>query len=161
MNDALGMDVRGMPITAFFDPASRDSLSEAVRDLLTSPALVEIDLTARRSFGRKPIRARMLLLPMSDAQGQISRIVGCLDIQGGLGKTPRRFQVSAMRRTEVTGEAPQANLAKDISAPRPITQTSVPSYEFAEGATPFRSSRRQSRKQGGHKGLRLVVDNAP
>lgn len=159
MNDALGMDVRGMPISTFFDPASREALAEAVRDVLTSPARIEIDLSARRSLGRKAIRARMLLLPMSDAEGAVTRIVGCLDIQGGLGKTPRRFQVCSLRRSEITGTAPAPIMPKQVFKPKAIPKTPAPQYEFAESAAPFRSSRGND-VQDARKGLRLVVDNA-
>lgn len=166
MNEALGMDVRGMPITAFFDPASREALCEAVRDVLTSPAIVEVDLSARRSFGRKPIRARMLLLPMSDAEGGITRVVGCLDIQGGLGKTPRRFQVCALRRTAVFGDEPISTAPQQLFKPRPNEAVPRPEYAFAENKVAFRSARTASEPMDRpaprteRNGLRLVVDNA-
>lgn len=162
MNEALGMDVRGMPITAFFDPASREVLSEATRDALASPALIEIDLTARRSFGRKPIRARMMLLPMSDAEGNITRLVGCLDFEGGLGKTPRRFQIASVRRTALSGTAPQANPARKLfdHSVEEINAPQQPSYAFAEAPTSFRSQRRAATQDAPKTGgLRLVVCN--
>lgn len=167
MNDALGMDVRGMPITAFFDPASRDALGEATRDLFASPAMVILELSARRSFGRKPIRARLLLLPMSDGEGNISRLVGCLDIAGGLGKAPRRFEVTSLRRSELSGNAPQARPAHNPFTPREAAPT-TPGYAFAEAPMTFRSSRRadtsaqeqpQEKSLISRGGLRLVVSN--
>lgn len=166
LNDALGMDVRGMPITAFFDPDSRDALSEATRDLFSSPAMVVIELEARRSFGRKPIRARMLLLPMSDAEGQITRLVGCLDIAGGLGKAPRRFEVTSLRRADLSGTAPNAVPARVPFQPMREERSSepeitpIPSYAFAEAAIEFQSSRRSSKEIPSKKhSLRLVVCN--
>ncbi len=162
MSEALGMDVRGMPITAFIDPESRDALSEATRDMLASPALVEIELTARRGFGRKPVHARMLLLPMSDAEGDVTRIVGCLDIDGGLGKTPRRFQIAGMRRVQLEGEAPlpAANRKLFAQNQKPDRYTNQPQYEFAEMPSEFRSQRRDPKPAVPAKtNLRLVVSN--
>ncbi|MGB7318548.1 MAG: PAS domain-containing protein [Planktotalea sp.] len=155
MSEALGMDVRGMPITAFFDPASRDVLAEATRDLLGSPAMVTIDLSARRRFSLSPIRARMLLLPMSDASGQVTRLVGCLDIEGGLDKTPRRFQITSLSRKEISGDAPTP------SAPFvPLAPKTEPSYAFAEAPHSFRSKRAaKSTSSIKNNSLRLVVNN--
>jgi hypothetical protein len=159
MNDALGMDVRGMPITAFFDPMSRDMLSDATRDLFASPAMLIVDLFAPRRFGRKPIRARMLLLPMSDALGQITRLVGCLDIVDGLGKAPRRFQIKSISRTELSGEAPKASIALVPFASSEVEVTQ-PAYAFAETQTTFRSKRRAPQQaKPKASGLRLVVCN--
>lgn len=141
LNETLGMDVRGMPITALFDPTARDCIAEATRDLFTGPAMVVLELRARTGFHRNPLRARMVLLPMSDAQGNIALIIGCLDIQGGLGKTPRRFKITSMRRTDVTGESPVAiaetPLYPTVSRSEAMTET----YAFAEEATVFRSKR--------------------
>ncbi len=158
LNDTLGMDVRGMPITALFDPIARDTVAEAVSELFALPAQLVLDLTSRRSFHRKAQRARMLLLPMSDAEGQVTRIVGCLDIEGPLSKTPRRFKVSALRQTQIMGEAPNIIPLDPPYIPAPHD---LPSYAFAEEPISFRSKRSETSNAPVSKGgLRLVVDNA-
>ncbi len=165
MNDALGMDVRGMPITAFFDPMSRDSLSEATRDLFTSPAMVTIELSARRGFGRKPLRARMVLLPLSDEQGHVTRLVGCLDVLGGLDKAPRRFKITSIHRTEISGEEPIPTGPHVPFSPK-VIEKPAREFAFCEAPVSFRSKRRapsqeaKTTEQAARSGLRLVVSNA-
>jgi len=157
LNDVLGMDVRGMPISALFDPASRDALGEATRDLFSSPAMAVFELTARRGFNLHPMKARLLLLPMSDADGQVSRLVGCLDIAGGLGNTPRRFKIASMRRTDIKGEPPQpTRMDTELKKPEAVT-----SYAFAETPAPFQHLDAAVKEPVVllHK-LRLVVDNS-
>lgn len=161
LNDALGMEVRGMPITALFDPCARGTLAEATREVFEAPSMAVLELCARRSFNRKPLRARMLLLPMSDSYGKVSRLVGCLDIQGGLGKTPRRFQISEMRHSTLAGVPPVASVEDVMPTPivRPVAP--IPSYAFAEDAVAFnRKSDKVPKTTTKRNGLRLVVNNA-
>lgn len=160
LNEALGMDVRGMPITALFDPASRDSLAEATRDAFASPAMVVLELSARRGFNRKPLRARFLLLPMSDADGNVSRLVGCLDIEGGSAKKPCRFQIKAMRSTNISGDAPMVQPVETPIMPTFKAENAAPSYAFAEDASVFQSRRSKTDDTPLNRAaLRLVVSN--
>ena len=164
LNDTLGMDVRGMPITALFDPMARDTVAEAINDLFGGPSMVVLDLTSRRGFQRKASHARMLLLPMSDAAGNITRVVGCLDIEGELPKTPCRFKVSSLRQTEVTGEAPKAVQIETPFEPTMPTPETTRSFAFAENTVPFHQKRhddvsRNVNELEGRANLRLVVDN--
>lgn len=156
MNDILGMDVRGMPITSFFDPDSREALADAMQEVFANPAMVVLELTARVGMARKVVHARMLLLPMSDTEGQVSRIVGCLDLPKGLSRTPRRFEITSIRSSNLTGDPIRASLPQEqeFKAPAP-----APSYAFAETPSEFRSSRRPEQTQEKPKGLRLVVCN--
>ena len=160
LNNTLGMDVRGMPLTALFEPTVRDSIAEATRDLFASPAIVVLELNARCGFSRRPVRARLLLLPMSDTDGNIAPIVGCLDIKGGIGKSPRRFKVSSIRRTDVTGDAPQPTQVEPLYSTAMQRKQLTETYSFAEN-TPIFKSKRQSEKppEVSRGSLRLVVSN--
>jgi len=160
LNDTLGMDVRGMPLTAVFEPTARDSVAEATRDLFASPAMVVLELNARCGFSRRGVRARLLLLPMSDTDGNIARIVGCLDIKGGVGKSPRRFKVSSIRPTDVIGDAPQPTQVEPLYSTALQREQLTETYSFSEN-TPIFKSKRQSEKppEVSHGGLRLVVSN--
>ena len=165
LNDTLGMDVRGMPITALFDPIARDTVSEAINDLFVAPSMVVLDLTARHGFPRKSIHARMVLLPLSDAAGNITRAVGCLDIKGEISKTPLRFKVSSVRHTELTGDAPLAHPVETATFSQALAdRQSEPSFAFAEGVTEFRPKRHDDavdsvKTSAGPSKLRLIVDN--
>ena len=120
--DLLGMEVRGMPLTAFFQPEARRALAECLVQVCNAPATARLSFQAETGIGKPPLEARLLLLPMRGESGEISRVLGCLDSSGSIGRTPRRFTVTARQMTEVTGEegalcfTPQAVTPKTAGA---------------------------------------------
>lgn len=115
LHDLIGLDVRGMPLSTLFDPASRKRLSDGVEAVFTTPVILEMWLEAERGLGRPHLEGRMLLLPLSDAQGQTSLALGCLAMAGGMGRAPRRFaMMGLMREALVVG--PVANAATTFTA---------------------------------------------
>lgn len=94
LNDLMGMEVRGMPLTAFFTPEARKQVNEALEEVFDAPAIARLTLAGERGIGRPPIDARLLLLPLKSDFGDVSRALGCLVTLGPVGRTPRRFEVS-------------------------------------------------------------------
>lgn len=107
LGDLLGMDVRGMPITSFIDPDSRDMLGTACRRLFDGPEKLVLDLHSPVQLGQRALQGRMALLPMSDGLGQITRVVGCLETRGREGRWPRRFGITHLRTVALDGAAPE------------------------------------------------------
>lgn len=97
----MGMEVRGMPLSALITPDSRDALAEALRSVFEGPAIAEITLDASRSIGRPALSGRMLILPLRGEDGRIDRALGCLAADGVIGRTPRRFDIVMTRLTTV------------------------------------------------------------
>lgn len=98
LNDLMGMEVRGMPLTALFTPEARKRIADATEAVFQTPAVAEIVLSAESGIGKPPMSARLLLLPLKSDMGDITRILGCLVAEGqGIGRTPRRFVVDAVR----------------------------------------------------------------
>jgi hypothetical protein len=102
MNALMGMEVRGMPIRAFFDLLERRRLMELVETVFTGPALLELDLISENQSGA-PLTGKMLILPMRDHAGQVTKALGCLVTTGAIGATPRRFRI---RREVLTAIEP-------------------------------------------------------
>jgi hypothetical protein len=94
MSDLLGMDVRGMPLTAILDPVARARMSEALGALFRAEHILDIWMEAERGIGRPALMARMLLLPLIGDHGEPDLILGCLCTKGDIGRTPRRFKIS-------------------------------------------------------------------
>jgi len=134
LHDMLQFDPRGMSFGAFFSEGSRDTVLELVDAALTLPAIVRIPLHSPRGFGRKPLRAEALLLPLRDAQGGLTRIMGVI-----VPETPLRMKSHSW----------------DIDPKREL------SCETLEGAFPDRRAgpRSTRTKDVSPTGLRLVVDN--
>lgn len=98
LHDLIGLDVRGMPLSTLFDPASRKRLSDGVEAVFTSPAILEMWLEAECGLGRPHLEGRMLLLPLGDTQGHTTLALGCLAMAGGMGRAPRRFAMMGLMR---------------------------------------------------------------
>lgn len=140
INDLMGMEVRGMPLSALFDPGARARLAEVLEKVLTTRTVVELDLEADRGIGRPALRARLLLLPLKGAAGEADLILGCLASDGQIGRAPRRFVIArALESVPDAGSPTQMQggklelATKPSFAPRPSPDALV---EFAEPVAP-------------------------
>ena len=108
INELLGMDVRGMPLSALIDPASRARIAEAVDALFAGPAILTLGLEAERALGRPALEGRLILLPLLSARGPCDLALGCLATHGAIGRAPRRFAVAHLQ-SEPLAAAPAAD----------------------------------------------------
>jgi hypothetical protein len=112
----MGMEVRGMPLSALIVPDARDQMGAALAEVFDGPAIAELILDAPRSLGRPPLSGRMLILPLTSDTGEIDRALGCLSAEGVIGRTPRRFDITMTRLTRLG-----AGAARDKAAPAAFT----------------------------------------
>lgn len=104
LNDLMGMEVRGMPVTSLFTGDSRTKLTDTLEHLFEEPAKVLLRLTGEHAAGRGKISGEMLLLPLRSDLGDISRAIGCLVSDGRIGgKSPLRFNISGAEITPLSG----------------------------------------------------------
>ncbi|MDV7141704.1 PAS domain-containing protein [Tropicimonas sp. TH_r6] len=165
LNELMGMEVRGMPLTSFFLPESRKRVGTALEQSFRQPAKVRLALAGDRGIGKPPLDAGLLLLPLRSDGGEISRVLGCLATLGPIGRTPRRFDVRSTSVTPILGleeldsddrldadwtartvaDAPDHPVLQDVSG-------------FAEPVRDFRPSpHRPERTETPH--LRVVTDD--
>lgn len=139
LTDLMGMEVRGMPVTTFFTAAARAQVGEALEEVCTGPAKAELLLTAETGFGKPPLEARLLLLPLKSDLGDISRILGCLVTVGDIGRAPRRFDVAEvtmrplLKDGAVRDEGP---IAPVRHRPEPVGLSEAPA-RFEPGPAPY------------------------
>ncbi|MFV0333315.1 MAG: PAS domain-containing protein [Tropicimonas sp.] len=141
LNDLMGMEVRGLPLSSIFLPGARERMRGALQQVFDSPAKAWITLSADRGIGKPPLDACLLLLPMRSDDGQVSLALGCLATLGAPGRRPRRFDV---RSTSVTSirldgsiEVPETAPDRWPDGPRsPVAEVAG----FAEAARSFRPS---------------------
>lgn len=123
LNDLMAMDVRGMPLSALFDPAARTRLAAELEQLFAAPSVLEIWLEAERGVGRPALSARMLLLPVIGSGGEPGLALGCLVAEGSLGRAPRRFAIAGMVRELIAQPAlrvmPETELVAEPLQPAP------------------------------------------
>jgi len=129
VNEMAGMEVRGMPITAFFTPDARKQMSAALEHMFEAPAIVEIEMQTEGSRLRGRREARMLLLPLRSDLGDVSRALGVFVSEGNPNKTSQRFAITSIemravaKNTDDTEFKAKSRDAGDVNKPNP---------EFAE-----------------------------
>ncbi len=128
LSDLLGMEVRGMPVSAFIAPSHRDELAGLLVDVFERPATLQIELVSPGHMGKPALTGTLVMLPLRSDLGDISRALGCLVTQGPIGRAPRRFEIAAHKITPL-----------DLSPVAGLMQTAgvEPPAGMAESARPF------------------------
>ncbi len=152
----MGMDLRGMPAYSLIDISDRQEFEHTLHTMTRKPEIVEYRLSGNCGGEHSPT-ARMLLLPMQDADGNITRVLGGLSVRTPLFDPPLRFELVEKMRTRIVAGTGQSTLPSDGG--------------FAEDASPFApreqgdASRRPSGQDDGDQimsrvpNLRIVTDN--
>lgn len=155
--DAMGMEVRGLPMSGIFTPTARPALMEKLAQVFDGPAILSMDLVAAAGLGRPALTARLILMPLRDDTGKTALALGSIALSGEIGRSPRRFDI--VRATVAKLTVPAA--PKDAQAPRndfaPHIVAKPEQRVFAEAAEAFEGSRFGADK--GNKGrshLRVV-----
>ncbi|MGH1459152.1 MAG: PAS domain-containing protein [Paracoccaceae bacterium] len=121
LTELMGMEVRGMPISALFTPAARKTISEKMEDVFDGPSIVELDVVAEGGIGKPAIEGRLLLLPLKSDLGDVTRILGCFATRGSVGRTPRRFDITGTRTRAIGGakgaHTPDEGVLPEIETP--------------------------------------------
>lgn len=136
LSDLLGMEVRGMPLTAFFAPEARADLTACLEKVCADPTIATLSLLAEPGIGKPVLEARLLLLPMTNEGGEVNRVLGCLDTNGSIGRAPRRFTIMSRRLTQITGQ----DVARSWNNPQPSAKRLDPLRGFAERSAVFRGA---------------------
>lgn len=145
--DLMGMDVRSMPLSALFQHRDRNKLMGLMSTLFTGPRALELELSARGTGTRKSLRAEMMVLPLLDDTGGVTRALGCLVARGALPNPPYRFQIDAARETDIEVDLKQVRYSVQTKTPTPhvprgeLLNGAPAAYhaEFAEDRAPFAS----------------------
>lgn len=101
LHDLMGMDVRGMPMSALYEPAARNRLADGIEGVFAGPAVLELWVEAERGIGRPNLEGRMIILPLVSLRGETDLALGCLAMEGSMGRAPRRFAISGLMSEEI------------------------------------------------------------
>ena len=123
LNDLMGMEVRGMPLTAFIAPSSRRQVSDTLEEIFETPATCTMQLRSDQGHGTPALDARMLLMPLKSDLGDVSRLLGALVSQGDIGRSPRRFEVTGTSLRPIrAGNSVDTQTHKKPSLPLPTAK---------------------------------------
>ncbi|MAM60625.1 PAS domain-containing protein [Maritimibacter sp. UBA3975] len=131
LNDIMGMEVRGMPITAMFLPEARRALQSTLESVLESPATARLTLESDSGLTRPKLEAQMVLLPLKDEQGRPTRVLGALQAKGKIGRGPRRFHITSKQIDPILGDMPDRFPAPEEGAAQPRGATKKPQADSA------------------------------
>jgi len=146
----IGVEPRGLPLTAAFLPGSRAEMSKQLEAAFMTPAVIELELEAPRAVGQPRLQGKILLLPLRDDNGRVSRMLGVLVMSGRRGMGGRRF--------EIMGDAPIRTVP--IVSLRAVDPVKAPRPSLAPVASATPVSRISGTKKAEDKpALRLVVSN--
>jgi len=108
VEEVMGMDLRGMPLTTLFTPAAREDVFAAI-EVVGRGARATLALTGEPGFGQPDVVAQMALMPLCAADGRITHVLGVLERHGQIGRRPRRF-ACAQAAPIVTDSAPMLRI---------------------------------------------------
>ena len=151
--DLMGMEVSGMPLSSLFSPEAREELGTALAQVFDRPAILTATLEGEKRFACPELSGRMVLLPLRSDMGDVTRAMGCLVTQGGIGRAPRRFGLQGLstRPALSGGAARHVGTRTEALLPRSAPQP----HQFAESRVPFNRGPGDGRRPN----LRLVVSN--
>lgn len=107
--DLLGMDARGMPLSALFEPLSRAAFTPLLAQAFQARAIVDLQLDCETGLGCPPVMGRMILLPLTECAGRGRAVLGCLALSGVIGRAPRRLILRG-QRCEAIADMPRSPL---------------------------------------------------
>lgn len=123
ITDLVGCEVRGMPFTALFDPDGRRKIGALLESLFTDPVIQNIDLDAERGIGKPALSGHLMLLPLMSQGGKVDLALGCLALDGPIGRAPRRFAIARTRAEKLTPDA--------VKAAPVLREFAEPQHEYA------------------------------
>ena len=112
-----GLEVRGMPMSAFMRPSARIVLSNAIETCLTEPAVIEAALHARSLQPGLDASGSMILLPLQCDKGQVSRVLGAVEMHGPMHSDAYRLDMTTFVTRPTFGATQFEPVYRDIAEP--------------------------------------------
>lgn len=128
LHDLMGMEARGMPLTAFFEHDYRVQVAGLLEEVFQTPAAADVLMTSSSSLGRPALEAWIVLLPLKSDLGDVSRILGCMVSKGDLAEAPRRFKLadSTLRRLDGKVEPAGKPVVREFAEPAKSFEAKLP-----------------------------------
>ena len=149
--DLMGMEVRGMPLSAFINLEDRHRLRDVLVDAFERPAIIRIELFTKGNCSRHNTTGTLMLLPLQSDLGDVSRALGCLVTDGSKWRVPCRFSIKSVLMTPVHADT---HFSHTQSAPTAAPHTNTVDMQNIPYA--YNQLTRNERSY-----LRLVNNNEP
>lgn len=91
--DRIGHDLRGMPLSALMEPRERGILKELLTSVMEEPATVRLTLDGGPGQVHGRVSGALTLLPLRSDLGDVTRIVGAMDLDGTPADPNQRLSI--------------------------------------------------------------------
>ena len=120
IREVFGTEPRGVPLSFVMAPEARPEMAHLLDDCFNRGCLIEVPMLSKGRFGQPTLTGRLLLLPLRDGFGHVTRALAVLALSGTKGKGGRRFTFGAPedRRIEQIGHPSELQKAKPLSGLR-------------------------------------------
>lgn len=135
--DLMAMDLRGMPFSALFAADAREAVEDTLTAVFAEPARCELVVQSQRRGLRGRAAGQILILPLRDNAGEVTRAIGCLSLGGTRITAPQRLDVVGQDRRTLVGFGTRP------ATPRPVETDSV--FDAADAARARIRQRRDMR----------------
>lgn len=115
MTELIGMEARGLPLSAIFAGSSRETLADSLEAVFDEPAKVRFSLISPAGLGRRELVGHMVLLPLRSDLGDINRVLGGIEMTGTVGRAPRRLEIVGQSRQSLVGYAAEPGKTTGLS----------------------------------------------
>ncbi|MEM7241398.1 MAG: PAS domain-containing protein [Pseudomonadota bacterium] len=137
--DLMGMELRGMQISAMFAKTAREELDLLLKEIYRSTALYSFKLNTTQ-VGYRKVSGHMVLLPLKDECDRTTRVLGAVSLNRELLRPPVSFEIEQVFKNRIV----------------PNEFAELPAQGFAESPLAFFQDRKDPTAGPS---LRLVVDN--
>ena len=140
VQELMAMEVRGLPIRAFFDLDDRTRIVDRFEQVFDRAVTLELDLISHGAEG--VVTGRLLVLPLLDTAGRVSKALAVLATDRVVKDGPRRFSVTNSALAPIAGASGPipTRRTEDAAQPYPLPAERAPQDALVgmhEAQTPF------------------------
>lgn len=85
--------MKGMQFSDLIDPSSRDMISRGFEKLWVKKTPQSFDITSSFTDGRDTISGKVILFPLRDVFGRVTKAIGALQVMGRIKYPPYTFDI--------------------------------------------------------------------
>ncbi len=124
LSDVTGVEMAGLPFSSLLMPDYRDGFETTLEEVFSTPATAILALASPSGYARPEITGQMALMPLRDDLGAVTRILGCVSLDGTASRAPRTFGIRDTRISEVPKGRPlYTGHRRAGDPPPPLTDT--------------------------------------
>ena len=124
----LGEEPRGLPFGLLFDRERREEIEPILERVFSGPIVVDLSLTGSGAGLTGRIAGEMLLLPLKDDLGAVSRVLGCVKMAGPVARSGAALRIASSTERPI----PKGRALREAQVAEPSAETSAEVLAFPQ-----------------------------